>query len=183
MIFLTVGTQLAFPRLTEAMNRYAETTDEPIIAQVGTETTPLPNLTVRRMMDPLEFDETFARARVVVAHAGIGTILSAKRYRRPLIVVPRQHALEEHRNDHQLATARALVDVPGVHVAWETDELNALLQTPDLAAARMAMGPKHGALIDGLARFIQGARPAETPKTASGKGATRHNYAGIKGAS
>ncbi len=160
MIFLTVGTQLAFPRLTEAMNRFAANTDEKIIAQVGTETTALPNLDVRRMMDPVSFDETFSQARVIVAHAGIGTILSAKRFQRPLIIVPRRHDLEEHRNDHQLATARALADEPGVYVAWQIDDLPGLLQRTDLHPAQTGFGSKHGALIDGISQYIQGVRPS-----------------------
>ncbi len=155
MIFLTVGTQLAFPRLTEAMNRFAETSDEPIIAQVGSETAPLPNLSVRGMMDPLEFDQTFARARVVVAHAGIGSVLSAKRFGRPLIAVPRRFDLQEHRNDHQLATARALVGMPGIYIAWEVEEAIALLVKPDLDPAQQDLGPEYGALIEGLAQFIR----------------------------
>jgi UDP-N-acetylglucosamine transferase subunit ALG13 len=179
MIFLTVGTQLAFPRLTEAMNRYAETTDEEIIAQVGAETSDLPNLTVCGMMNPLEFDETFARARVVVAHAGIGTILSAKRFRRPLIIVPRRHDLGEHRNDHQMATARALVDTPGIHIAWEVEDALCLLQARTPAAAQNELGSRHAALVRGIAEFIQGVGPSKATDEAGVEG----RYSDITGAS
>jgi UDP-N-acetylglucosamine transferase subunit ALG13 len=182
MIFMTVGTQLAFPRLTEAMNRYAATTDEEIIAQVGDETTDLPNLTVRGMMDPVDFDTTFARARVVVAHAGIGTILSAKRFGRPLIIVPRRHELGEHRNDHQMATARALVGTTGIHIAWEVEDVLSLLQAKTLAGAEQGLGPMHKALVKGIAEFIQGARSADVLKDAGKSRGIEGRYSDIKGA-
>lgn len=156
MIFLTVGTQLAFPRLTRALNDYASGRDEEVIAQVGGETGDLPNLDVRQMLAPNEFVEIFTRARVVVGHAGIGTILSAKRYRRPLVIVPRRHALGEHRNDHQVATARALEDVEGLHIAWDIADLPGLLNRADLAASGDGLGPRHSELVDGLRRFIAG---------------------------
>lgn len=66
-------------------------------------------------------------ASVIVSHAGMGSILTALRYRRPIIIMPRKADLGEHRNDHQLATARWMAARPGVMVAWEADDLAALL--------------------------------------------------------
>lgn len=159
MIFATVGTQLPFPRLVDALATLAPALDEKIIAQTGAGTgAPDPEtwsaLTLRRTMTPADFEATFAAARVVVAHAGIGTILSAKRLSRPLVILPRRHALGEHRNDHQLATARQVADVPGVHVAWEVADLAPLLTRRDLDPASDAASPSRAALIDRLARFI-----------------------------
>lgn len=159
VIFATVGTQLPFPRLINALATLAPELDEEIVAQTGQAArAPDPEtwstLTVRRTMSPAEFEATFAAARVVVAHAGVGTILSAKRLSRPLVILPRRHTLGEHRNDHQFATARQVAVVPGIHVVWESADLAPLLARRDLAAASDAPSPSHGDLIDRLARFI-----------------------------
>lgn len=155
MIFATVGTQLPFARLINALDGLVPTLGEEVVAQVGASEGAWPNLDIRRSLTPAEFEDTFTSARVVVAHAGIGTILSAKRYGKPLVILPRRHALGEHRNDHQLATARQVESLPGIHVAWETEDLARLLQTPDLPCATEAQSPSHAALIARLKDFIE----------------------------
>lgn len=157
MIFLTVGTQLGFPRLVEAMDAWAATTSEEVIAQVGSGRVNCANLAPRGMLPPAEFADIFSRARVVVAHAGIGTILAAKRYRRPLIIVPRMAGLGEHRNDHQAATARTLEKGTAVRVCWEVAELPALLEETAPEALPEGPGASHAALIEGLKGFIAAA--------------------------
>lgn len=154
MIFATVGTQLPFPRLIDALNRLAPALDEAVIAQVGRSEGSWPALDIRWSLTPQDYETLFTSARVVVAHAGVGTILSAKRWHKPLVVLPRRHALGEHRNDHQLATARQAETMPGIHVAWTTDDLQGLLSAPELAPASEAASPSHGALIDRLRQFI-----------------------------
>ena len=116
MIFATVGTQLPFPRLIEALDRIAAESGAEIIAQTGPFDGAAPHLTCHGGLSPQEFEAHFTVARVVVAHAGIGTILSAKRYGKPLVLLPRRHALGEHRNDHQQATAKQVETLPGVYV-------------------------------------------------------------------
>ncbi len=83
-----------------------------------------------------------------------GTILSARKHHRPLVVVPRQHAFGEHRNDHQMATARAFERLRGLHVAWSIEHLPALLARDDLEPCDMHRSEMHGALVQGLAAFI-----------------------------
>ena len=76
---------------------------------------------------PEAFEAAFREARLIVGHAGIGTVLSAQRFRKPLILLPRRTALGEHRNDHQMATARQLDGRQGLTIAWEADALAALV--------------------------------------------------------
>ena len=155
MIFVTVGTQLPFPRLIGAMDALAGALDEEIIAQTGPYDGVLAHMTGSENLVPEAFERHFTGARLVVAHAGIGSILSAKRYGKPLIVLPRREALGEHRNDHQLATAKAVETVRGVHVAWETDDIAALVAR-DLEPAGEEMSPGREALIGRLKDFIEG---------------------------
>ncbi len=135
MIFATVGTQLPFPRMMQALSDIAPRLDEPIIAQTGKDTQSWPDLDSRASLTPTEYKALFQKARVIVAHAGIGTILSAKRWKKPLIILPRKHSLNEHRNDHQLATARQMERLSGIHVAWEIGDLEDFILETDLEAA------------------------------------------------
>lgn len=156
MIFVTVGTQLPFPRLIDAMDALAPDLGEKIIAQIGPEPCVAQHLETHANLSPEAFGRLFTEARAIVAHAGIGTILSARRFGKPLILLPRRHALGEHRNDHQLATAGQVGALPGVHIAWEAGEIAPLLAAPDLAAASEAAHPNLDALIGRLSRFIAG---------------------------
>ena len=128
-----------------------------MIAQIGDSQGDWPALDLRRNLTPAEFEQTFTAARVVVAHAGIGTILSAKRYGKPLVILPRRHALGEHRNDHQLATAEQVQTIAGIHVAWEAEDLAPLLTGPALDPAGPSTSPSHAALVARLKDFIAGA--------------------------
>lgn len=150
MIFVATGTQLAFPRLIAAMDQIAPDLDEPVIAQIGPDTETRSNIETHANLPPAQFEEIFGQARVVVAHAGIGSILMAKRLHKPLIIVPRHHALKEHRNDHQLATAREVEGTTGVRVAWDIADLPALIQEPDPVAAESTLSPQAEQLIKRL---------------------------------
>lgn len=155
MIFVTTGTQLPFPRLIEAMDALAPDLGEEVIAQVGPDSASRAHIETRARIAPAEFETLFAQARIVVAHAGIGSILSAKRLRRPLIIVPRRFDLGEHRNDHQQATARELEGLAGVAVAWETDMLRDLLAPGRVPPADPGLGADAEALIAYLRAFIE----------------------------
>jgi UDP-N-acetylglucosamine transferase subunit ALG13 len=130
---------------------------EPVVVQTGVpqDSTRWPNITQHRTLKPAAFEATFRAATVVISHAGIGTILSAQQFGKPLILLPRRHDLGEHRNDHQLATARALDGTPGLHVAWDLTDLARLVaDRAALAPASNTPGPERARLITGLAAFI-----------------------------
>ena len=154
MIFVTTGTQLPFPRLIKTMTLAAEELGERVVAQVGPDKTPYPNLECIHQLNPAEFKALFNEARVIVAHAGIGTMLSAKAAQKPLIIFPRRHALAEHRNDHQLATAKQVVKIPGIYVAWTDAELVDFLKQDKLMPAKTDLGPHADALLHRLKSFI-----------------------------
>lgn len=154
MIFVATGTQLAFPRLIGAMDALARDLNEPVIAQVGPDTEPRLNIETHTHLHPARFEELFGGARVVVAHAGVGSILLAKRLRRPLIIVPRRHAMGEHRNDHQIATAREVMNTTGVRIAWDIADLADLVQVADPVPMEPALSPQAESLIARLRDFI-----------------------------
>lgn len=161
MIFVTVGTQLPFDRLIGAMQDHAAQSDEPVVAQTGhlPPGDPWPALEAHATLPPERFAELMRAARIVVGHAGIGTVLSAAEHDRPLVVLPRRADLGEHRNDHQLATARRLEGRAGLHVAWETGALGAILSDPTAAGQSVADGvprpSSRAVFLDALAGLIR----------------------------
>jgi len=84
-------------------------------------------------------------------------ILGALEMGRPLLVMPRRAALGEHRNDHQLATARRFAELGSVSAAFDEAELHAKLDTLDRLAARNRIGRyAPGPFIAALRAFIAG---------------------------
>jgi UDP-N-acetylglucosamine transferase subunit ALG13 len=128
VIFVTVGTQLPFDRLIGAVDAWAgERQGHAVFAQSGPSHLASRHIESRRLISPAECRERMLRADAIVAHAGMGTILTALELGKPLLVMPRSAALGEHRNDHQLATARRFAELGSVSVAFDEHELPAKL--------------------------------------------------------
>ncbi len=125
MILVTVGMQLGFDRLIAAMDALALTLGQPVIAQTGKGRYVPQNMDARAKIAPAEFEKLVQQSRLIVSHAGIGTVLTAARFATPIILIPRRAALGEHRNDHQLATVDQLSGRPGVLVAMDESQLSA----------------------------------------------------------
>ena len=112
----------------------------------------------------LEFDalqEAMAGAAAVVCHGGPGTILGARHMGAVPIVVPRQHRLGEHVDDHQVAFSRRLAAQGGeIHLAETEDGLHRLLDRVAAEPGAFRAGPGDRAtggavreferLVDGL---------------------------------
>lgn len=145
MIFLTVGTQLPFDRLTAAVDAWCTKTGKgrDVFGQIGK----LDAVSYRpqafhwrQMLDPVEFDHRVQQAALIISHAGIGSIITAMSYHIPIIVLPRRASLGEQRNDHQLATAQKLAMRSGLFVAPSEDAI------PDLIDGILVMREAGGTL-------------------------------------
>jgi UDP-N-acetylglucosamine transferase subunit ALG13 len=158
VIFVTVGTQLPFDRLITAVDGWAASkTKSDVFAQVGPTSIQPRHIEYENFISPAQCRERMLAARVVVAHAGMGTILSALEMGKPLLVLPRRAMLGEHRNDHQLATARRFAELGTVGVALDEHELHAKLDALDALASPEGIGPYAPApFIAALRDFIDG---------------------------
>jgi UDP-N-acetylglucosamine transferase subunit ALG13 len=139
MIFVTVGNMDPFDRLIKAIDAWVSTnpSDEKVFAQIGNGQYIPTNCEYIRHLTPDEFEKTFREARLVISHAGIGTIITALELGKPIIVVPKRASLGEQRNEHQLATVRRFrrsklmmvadteADLPGVISRWDSTQLPA----------------------------------------------------------
>ena len=130
MIFVTVGTNEArFERLVEAAGRIPG--DEELVIQTGH----CLGRPERAACVPfLDFDDMLdhaRRARAVVCHAGVGSIMMSLSAGRRPVVMPRLAALGEAVDDHQVPLARRMAQ----------DGLVLLVEDPaDLPAAVAADG-------------------------------------------
>lgn len=124
MIFVTVGTQLPFDRLVKAVDAWAGGNRETAaFAQIGSSSYRPAHMESAAYLPADAFRAKLAAASLIVSHAGIGNLLLALQAKKPILVMPRRLELNEMRNDHQLATARWLRQMPGVMVADDADEL------------------------------------------------------------
>ena len=126
-ILLTVGTQLPFDRLVTALDGWAARHQKvEITAQIGDGQAPR-GMNWKRFFPASDFQAEFEAAEVIVAHSGMGTILTCLDLGKPLIIMPRLASLGEHRNDHQLATARQFEHFSQVHVVNDSTEMESAL--------------------------------------------------------
>ena len=156
MILLSVGTQLPFDRLVRAVDEWAETTGHTdVVAQVGPSTYLPRVLNAFPFLGPDAFRELQSAATIMISHAGMGSILTAMEYGKPIIVMPRDHARGEHRNGHQLATAERFKDVPGVYVAFNQQDLTDHLgRLADLSGSSGMSPHAPASFTDRLRQFI-----------------------------
>lgn len=127
MIFVTVGTQMPFDRLVSVVNDWVTKKEIKVVAQIGKTEIAYKNIDVLDYVNEEQLYRYIEEADLVVAHAGMGTILSAMTIGKPLIIMPRSAAKGEHRNNHQYGTASKINNIDGVHVAWDEEDLLAML--------------------------------------------------------
>lgn len=157
MILVTVGTQLGFDRLIEAMDRLAPELGVPVIAQTGKGRYVPSNMETYEKIAPSEFEAHVRKAEVIVSHAGIGSVLTAARHSKPIVLMARRADLKEHRNDHQMATVRKLAGRPGILIAQDETELAArIAEARALGEWPSQQAPAAQQLHEALARFIEG---------------------------
>lgn len=168
MIFVTVGTQLPFDRLIRAVDAWAGSVPgRDVFAQTGEGAYVPRNIRWSAHLHPAEFRNLLEQADFVVAHAGMGTILSALELGKPVVILPRQARYGEHRNDHQLATAARFENRPLIRVAYEESELPWILNDLCRIGTQFANPSQRISesaspeLIERLRTFILGAETTE----------------------
>jgi len=154
MIFVITGTQLPFDRLIRIIDEVAPQLNEDVVAQVHHSSYHPQHIKTVGFLPPDEFDKLFSEARLVVSHAGMGSILSALQQEKPIIVFPRIAAMGEHRNEHQLATAYKMRKQGWVYVATDEAELKSLLLTRDLHPLFRIGSAGDESLTQSIADFI-----------------------------
>jgi beta-1,4-N-acetylglucosaminyltransferase len=109
MIFATVGThERSFNRLIQSVDEMAGMLAEPVLIQIGNSTIIPKHAGYFRFASYHEMENRIDQARIIISHAGAGSIISTLIKKRPLIVAPRYRKFGEAMDDHQLELAEAL---------------------------------------------------------------------------
>jgi UDP-N-acetylglucosamine transferase subunit ALG13 len=126
MIFVTVGTDThPFNRLLIEIDRLIEEgkIKEEVIAQIGYSTYIPKNYEYFRFTSFKRILDLIKRARLIISHAGVGNVIMALTYNKPLIVVPRRKEYNEHTDNHQIQIAKELEKRKKVIAVYNMEDL------------------------------------------------------------
>ena len=154
---MTIGALFPFDRLIRLMDDLVpEFPEETFFAQIGRGSYTPRNMDYSRLLEAAEFRRILTESRLMVAHAGMGSVISALEINRAVVLLPRKMDLGEHTTDHQAATARWLEGKQGVHVAWEDADLpiaiNEALSADPSQQSLATSAP--AAFLDRIRRYI-----------------------------
>lgn len=131
MIFVTVGTQkFQFNRLLKEIDRLIEANiiKDNVVCQVGYSTYIPKNYEIHDFFNELDYLNYIKNCKLLITHAGVGTILTGKKYNKPIIVVPRLEEYGEHVDNHQLQIAEGFADKRIVFECRKINELERLIK-------------------------------------------------------
>lgn len=157
MIFVTLGTNEArFERLADAVDLIPP--GEDVLLQTGHSLGRPARATCIEFLPFDEMVDLVERARVVVSHAGVGSIMVALMAGRRPVVVPRRADLREAVDDHQLPLSRRLAAAGLVLLVEDVADLPAAVAGD---GAREPLRPGEGTeLARELRGFLAEALPA-----------------------
>lgn len=129
MIFVTVGTQkFQFDRLLKAMDEYVR--DNPsvnVYGQTGFSAYKPKFFESKPFLSKEEFNHYLNLSSVVVAHAGVGTIMACLEHEKKIIVMPRSEDKCEHVDNHQDDLALYFNDMGYLKAVYSKEELFSIL--------------------------------------------------------
>jgi len=158
VIFLTVGAQMPFDRLVRAVDDWAVSRSRTdVFGQIGAAGYTPRGIKHCEFLEPADFVRRVSEAQVIVAHAGMGSIITALTSGTPIVIMPRRAKLRETRNDHQFATAQRFAARDGVYVAMDERELCLALDRVEELSANAPIGAEASdRLINRIRSFIIG---------------------------
>lgn len=157
MIYVTVGSHYqSFDRLIKKIDDLAGQIDEEVVMQIGYSTY-LPKRATYFHFCPIQKAEgLIQKAALIVSHAGIGTIISARQFKKPIVIVPRLKKYHEHNNDHQLEIAETIKTRPWVRVVEDLDLLEESIR--ELKGRPLTEGVEEAGkrgVIDVIRKFLE----------------------------
>lgn len=155
MIYVTVGNHdQPFDRLLASMDRLAAELGEEVVMQTGVSQYRPHHAKWEPFFPYDQAEEMIRSAAVVIAHAGIGTVIACRAHGTPLVICPRRAAKGEHFNDHQIEIARELIRDPRPGIAVALDESDIKEKLVALRYARKAT-PGDADTAKGLKNFLR----------------------------
>ena len=131
MILVTLGTQdKGFERLLKQIDEEIKNGNirEKVVVQAGYTKYESPNMEIFDLIPADKFDDLVSKARLIITHAGAGSILSAVKKGKVVIAAPRLKKYGEHTNDHQLQIAKEFADAGYILELRDFQKLGKLLE-------------------------------------------------------
>ncbi len=169
MIFVTVGSQEPFDRLIRAVDEWALLrARSDVFAQIASSTFHPEHIDFTQFLEPAQFNRVMQEAQVIVAHAGMGSIISALEMGKPIVVMPRRASFRETRNDHQVATAERFGAQGRIIVANDEQDLPERLDHAlTLGSADRIQAQASPLLIATIRAFLDGDECPPDPRDAA----------------
>jgi beta-1,4-N-acetylglucosaminyltransferase len=122
--FVTIGNATQpFQRLLEVVTSLADTWPQPVVVQHGNSPFKSTHCVSRAFLEMSEFAEMVENARLLIMHAGAGSVLHALRLGKTPVVMPRRAVYREMIDDHQVEFSRALASQGLVILADEVNDM------------------------------------------------------------
>ena len=125
--FITVGTfQNDFSRLLSKVDELIErgVINGRVFAQIGHSKYIPKNYEYTDFLDVNEFENTIKKSKTIITHGGVGTIMTALKHGKKVIVVPRYKKFGEIADDHQLDITQELERRRKIIAVYKIDNLS-----------------------------------------------------------
>ena len=134
MIFITIGMHsIGFERLVKKMDEISLRIKEKIIIQIGNTNYIPKNTTYFRFKSYSEIQRLCRNARVIVAHGGTGSVITAFEQKTPIIVIPRLKDYGEVIDSQQIDFVYALAEEGRVIPVYDLNELENTLKNKEFS--------------------------------------------------
>lgn len=131
MILVLLGTQdKPFDRILSEVAKEIDNKNikEKVVAQVGCTNFSHKKIKTFDFVNKEEIEKLIDDARIIITHAGVGTIIECISKSKKVIVVPRLKKHGEHTNDHQLQITKEFAMKNYIYPLYDVSKLNEALQ-------------------------------------------------------
>lgn len=134
MILVTLGTQdKSFKRLLNAVQKCIDdkVINEEVIVQTGCTKYNSKDMKIFDLMSQEQLDKYRKQARIIITHAGVGSILDSLRLDKKIIAAARLKKYHEHTNNHQLQILNNFANDGYIIKLENFDDLSSILNNID----------------------------------------------------
>lgn len=134
MILVTLGTQdKSFERLLKAVDKEIKKGNikEEVVVQAGYTNFSSSNMEIFDLVSPKKLEQLQKKARIIITHGGVGSILGSLKYDKPVIAAARLAKYGEHTNDHQLQIVEEFEKRKYLIALHDFDKLDQVLKKAD----------------------------------------------------
>jgi len=153
VILVTIGMNDApYDRMFSIIDELAPSLNEEVIVQTGNIDFEAANCKTVKFLVDTEMNELFDSADLIIAHAGIGTILNGLQRNIPLVLVPRNVVMDADQDQQDIIAKKVESMGRGVRVT-SLDELPQKIQ--EAKDLKFPPYSKDTGLCDGLSRILE----------------------------